>query len=69
MLQLLTSCVPAHAHLCTLRPTTSAHVATTVLQVEQARDDFNDREATRLKKLARLTGVKDGADDSKPEAK
>ncbi len=48
---------------------TSAHVATILLQVEEARDNFNDREATRLKKLARLTGVKDSADDSKSEAK
>eukprot|EP00891_Asterochloris_glomerata_P006753 jgi/Astpho2/6753/Aster-06768 len=39
------------------------------MQVEEARDNFNDREATRLKKLARLTGVKDSADDSKSEAK
>lgn len=44
-------------------------VATILLQVEEARDNFNDREATRLKKLARLTGVKDSADDSKSEAK
>ena len=46
-----------------------ARVATTLLQVEQARDNFNDHEAVRLKKLARLTGIKDDAKDSKPKAK
>ena len=46
-----------------------ARVATTLLQVEQARDDFNDHEAARLKKLARLAGIKDDANDSKPKAK
>ena len=58
-----------NVHLCKYWPTTLAPDATTLLQVEEARDNFNDREATRLKKLARLTGVKDGADDGKPKAK
>ena len=69
MSQMLYPLSPRDVHLCMLWATTLAHVATTLLQVEQARDNYNDREATRLKKLARLAGIKDSADDSKPKPK